>query len=52
MTVNSFSSSDENLGIKISALGDRGTGVSPLRSLNKWVHVVAWVHIVVWDQCG
>lgn len=51
MTVNFFSSSDENLGIKTFALGDRSTGVSPLKSLSKWVHIVAWVHVVVWGQC-
>lgn len=42
-SVNYFSSSDENLGIKTSALGDRGTGVSPLRFLGICMHVLAWV---------
>lgn len=49
-SVNSCSSADENLGIKTSALGERGTGVSPLRPLSIWVHVVAWVHACVFGS--
>lgn len=42
-----FPSSDENLGIETFALGDRCTGVSPLRSLGICMHVVARVHACV-----
>lgn len=47
-SVNSLCSSDENLGIKISALRDRGMdGVPPLRSTGMCMREVAWEHASV-----